>query len=232
MKHFDITEWTDFARGLGAASQRAAQARHLADGCRRCTQLHNMLHGVVTAAQTQLDAPSADLVERAAGIFAMPSPKRTSKASLLLAHLAFDSFDAPLAMGVRSGGSLSRHALFKAGAFDIDVRLEYDHASLRVGLVGQVANSEDPLRPVAHVPITVSSGNAIVARATTNDFGEFQLDYERQPELCLRVPLDTRGPTLEVPLGSLDESLDTGRHGRRPVAMKTQRVKRGNRSRL
>ena len=230
MKHFDITAWTDFARGLGSASQRRVQAQHLATGCQKCTQMVETLRHVVRAAETILENPPAAAIERAESIFAIRASKRQSALTTLLATLSFDSFQMPAAAGVRSLESSSRHALFQAGTFDIDVRLEYDQHSPRVGLVGQIASHESPSSPVARVPVTVSAGNAIVARTIANDFGEFQLQYERGQQVTLRVPL-ARGTTIEVPLSSLESTTKKGRTGRRSSTTAETGVRRGTRAR-
>ena len=230
MKHFDITAWTDFARGLGSATQRSAQAKHLATGCQKCTKVVETLRHVVLAAETILEAPPAAVIERAESIFALRRTERPGRLATLLATLSFDSFQMPAVAGVRSLESSSRHALFQAGTFDIDVRLEYDQHSPRVGLVGQIASHEGPSSPVARVPVTVSAGNAIVARTIANDFGEFQLQYERGQQATLRVPLE-RGTVIEVPLGQLEASAKKGRTGRRAGTTSEAGVRRGTRTR-
>jgi hypothetical protein len=39
----------------------------------------------------------------------------------------------------------------------------------------------------------------------SNSFGEFQLEYTPQPDMYLRVPMDTKGQQLEVVLNEREQ---------------------------
>ena len=66
-------------------------------------------------------------------------------------------------------------------------------------LVGQLADLENPLRPVDPVPVLLLSGEEVLVRTGTNGHGEFQMILEPRPamRLCLALPGDR---LIEVPL--------------------------------
>lgn len=216
MKHFDISEWVDFVRDLVPERRRQDMARHLDTGCARCTKLATLLRDVSTAARVELASPPSASLRLATALF-VPRPTFLDGARLL-ARLVFDSAKAPLPVGIRSGQAMSRQVLYRAGEFDVDLRLEYDAVSPRVALVGQIANRLAPTQPVADVPVTVTAGSRVVAQTTASATGEFQLEYQRQPRMRLRVPMpaqqrwiDLSLPTLESREASLRVRRQSGR---------------------
>ncbi len=203
-RHFDIPAWADFARGLGSPTGRAAMTRHLAAGCRRCQSRFDVMKGVASAAQVGLEAPPESALRHARALFSANRP-RTESPGRLAARLFFDSFRAPLPAGVRSAPSAVRQAVYRAGEFDVDVRLEYDALSPRVALVGQIAHRQRPDTPVPSVLVTMTAGTEIVATATANSLGEFQLQYSRRRGLRLHLPLESHGRWIDVSLATLED---------------------------
>src|SRR4051812_50046886 len=80
MNHFDIADWTDFARGCVTAPDRAPMQAHLDGGCRRCRATVDMLQRIVTAvrAADALAEPPADIVRCAKAISALQRPRTAS----------------------------------------------------------------------------------------------------------------------------------------------------------
>jgi hypothetical protein len=196
MSHFDIEQWADFSRGLDRDIDRSAMQMHLATGCPRCGRLVNMLGSVAAIARTDMGyEPPANIVRLAKAIYQPQKPERT------LARLVFDSFLAPLPAGVRTQDRQTRHALYEAGGYYVDLRLDNTAT-----LIGQLADREHPGADADDVRVELKTRKQILASATCNRFGEFQLDYKPAPALRLDVILGTSGKRLELPLsGLMDE---------------------------
>lgn len=105
----------------------------------------------------------------------------------LPARLVYDTADYPLPPGVRRRDVTSRHLLYQAEALCLDLRLEREPASRRTTLVGQLADSREPLRPLGGAPVVVLTGDRVLARAVSNPMGEFQLEYEAGERVSLCV---------------------------------------------
>jgi len=202
MKHFALEEWVDFVRGLVKGPAQADMAAHLATGCARCTRATEVLGRTarVMMADAQVDVPEA-AIRRARAIF---TPKRTDPFRLprIAASLMFDSAFAPATAGLRSGEQPTRRALFQAGGFFIDLRFERDPGSPSLSLVGQLASRQGDAAEPGGRAVLLTAGKAVVARATTNRFGEFQLEYEPAPHLRLHLPVAPAG-RIELPLSKL-----------------------------
>ena len=144
MKHFDITHWADFARGVAADADRAAMEAHMSSGCRRCRGTLELVQRVVTSARTDaLYAPPEPVVRCAKAISALLRPQGSTVSRLIL-RLAYDSFRDPVPAGIRAEDRVSRHTLYEAGNFDLDLRFEQEKGSRLATLVGQLTNREEP----------------------------------------------------------------------------------------
>jgi hypothetical protein len=53
---------------------------------------------------------------------------------------------------------------------------------------------------MAGLQVCVRSGNLIVAETRSNEFGEFQMEYEQQNRLQLCVYLEGDGKYIQIPL--------------------------------
>jgi hypothetical protein len=195
MTHFDIEQWADFSRGAATGADRALMQRHLASGCGRCNRMVDLLVGVaaVTRADKDYDPPAA-VVRRAKALYRPQRPER------LTARVIYDSFRDPLPAGVRTQDRLTRHVLYQAGDYSLDVRVEQHAGAATATLVGQVVTRERPGTSAGDVQVMLRRGTKTVAAASGNAFGEFQLDYRPVASLQLEVTLGTTGPVLELPL--------------------------------
>ena len=194
MNHFDISNWADFARGCAADADRAAMETHLASGCRRCRAALDCMQGVVASARADEGyEPPANALRCAKAISAMQRPPRTSVAQLV-ARLIYDSFRDPLPVGMRAGDRVSRHTLYEAGDFFVDLRVEHEKESPFATLVGQLTNRTDPDSSLVGAPVLLMAKKGAVAHAVYNRFGEFQMDYlpGRHLRLCVALPSDKR----------------------------------------
>src|SRR3989442_1049638 len=126
MKHFDISEWTDFVRGV--TSDRSPMEAH-ASRCVRCRATLSLVTRIVQSARTEGQYEPPDrLVRWAKAISALQRPERSSVLRLV-ARLVYDSFREPLPAGLRAADRVSRHALYEAGNFSVDLRLEQEKGS-------------------------------------------------------------------------------------------------------
>jgi hypothetical protein len=204
LTHYDQARWVDFVRGLIAGSERHAMQAHLDSGCRRCHPVVQRFRTLaeVTSGDSKWEAPEG-VVQTAKAFFALQRPEKVHILPRVLARLVFDSFRDPLPAGVRMQHRLSRQALYEAGRYSVDVRLEHEKGSRRVTLLGQIGDREQPGQGLADVPVWLVSGKRVLARALSNTFGEFQMDYEPARRLRLYVPVEQRGKHIEVRLGGL-----------------------------
>jgi hypothetical protein len=204
MKHFDISQWTDFGRGMVSGPERVAMETHLSvQGCARCRATLDLVRGVVSVARAaDRNTPPDYAVRCAKALSALLQPQKARFPSLI-AHLIYDSFRDPLPAGMRSQDRLSRQALYEAGDFCLDLRLEHDRGTPLVTLVGQLTNRTAPDSSVPEAPVLLMARNNVVAHTVSNPFGEFQMEYAPSRSLRLCVPLDPSGKRIEVSLNRL-----------------------------
>jgi len=147
--------------------------------------------------------PPDHLLRWARALFATRSQEPGSAPLRLVARLVHDSMAAPELSGIRAQSRISRHLLYEAGAFGLDLRLEYERGSSRVTLVGQLLDRQQPERSLTDVSVQLVRGRTQVSRAQCNQFGEFQLEYEPQGRLRLSVNEQRRRQRVEVSLNGL-----------------------------
>src|SRR5205085_3882112 len=199
--HFDRAEWADFVRNQVSPRQHHAMLSHLQAGCSKCRNIKELLErfALICKSETAYGVPEA--VERSVkAFFALNRQPRVSLFQRILGNLSYDSLDNPQPVGLRAGHQISRHVLFQAGDYSVDLRFEHERGSASMVMVGQIANRRLPEELMAHVPVILFSGNRELTRSLSNSFGEFQLEYTPQANLNLRVPLEARGQELEVVL--------------------------------
>ncbi len=204
-QHHSDAEWADFVRGLTAESTRASMEAHLSR-CPRCGRSAGAFGMVAAVARGEAAFAAPDHALRwATAVFSLRRPEQVHILPRVLARLVFDSFGEPQPVGVRSLERVSRQAMYRAGDTYVDLRMESEPGTHRVSLVGQIAGPEAGRGSFGKVPVVLAAGKSILARAVSNEFGEFQMRYEPSPRLRLYVPLrGDRG--IEVPLSRLTDS--------------------------
>ena len=203
MSHYDITRWTDYLRGLVDARDRFEMTRHLSE-CDSCRATHDLFARAALRMQSDAQYVVPEYVMRKArAIFSANAPRKRSLLQKLTGNLVFDSFQQPALAGARAGTPGMRHALYEAGDYSVDIRLEEERGSTRVNMVGQLALRSHSPQAFGGVPVMLLSGRKVVAEAVSNEFGEFQLSYEQDSRLKLHVPIRDRKQCLELHLGSL-----------------------------
>jgi CheY-like chemotaxis protein len=114
-------------------------------------------------------------------------------AFLLASHtprLIFDSFRDPVPAGFRSREPRGRRVLYASRSVRVDLWIEPAAGSDRGTLTGQILDWSEPTRRFDGASVALVSGKGPVWRATTNEYGEFHLDFEIQPKLSLRITGD------------------------------------------
>lgn len=202
-QHFDITEWADYVREVGSPEQRSEMQKHLETGCSRCERLQMLMSKFagVCAREALLEVPH--YAERSVKALAtLGKEARRSAFAKILAVLSFDSLNDPQPAGVRGTHQISRHVLFQAGDYSVDLRFEHEKGSSSMVLVGQIANQKSPEEVMSNLPVILFAGTHEVSRSISNSFGEFQMEYVPFEELRLLVPMEDKGQELEVKLGT------------------------------
>jgi hypothetical protein len=147
--------------------------------------------------------PPAEAVARAVEIFAIRPPQAERPVRRFLPRLVFDSFREPLPAGMRAAPSASRHVLYRAGQYFIDLRLDATAGSRRVSMAGQVVRAgRDKSLPVTASVLLVDR-RTVLAEVPVNAFGEFQLDYDVRAGLRLRVLLNAGTARVDFPVARL-----------------------------
>jgi hypothetical protein len=207
MKHFSMWQWVDFARDLGESETGLAMAAHLSSPCPRCQRIVNVLRRVAVTARSEFAyEPAEETIRYARAIYSLQRPEKATFARLA-ARLVHDSFRAPLAAGMRAQSRVSRHALFEAGNYYLDLQLEHQPASGLITLIGQLADRTKPETSRSETPVWLKERKRLVATTLCNRFGEFQLEYAPGRDLRLHVPLPAARKRLEVSLNRLSPEL-------------------------
>lgn len=203
--HFTVEEWADFSRGKAAPGARAEMEHHLTQGCSKCSQIVQLWRSVLeTAARESAFEPPAAAVRCAKALYAALPPLQASKMSLRIARLA--GFGQPALEGVRAAGAgaAPSHFLFQEGTLLLDMYLQPQPTSARISVVGQVMDSTRPDQPFENQPVVLVRGGDALARTSTNEFGEFRLEFEPDDDLLLMIELENR-LYLVSPLPSAQE---------------------------
>ena len=201
MTHFEDIRLLDFVRGVMPEADRTALQNHLQSQCKPCGSTARLFEKVYATAQTEAASQVPEAVEHlATAIFAQYNRKPLPPLRRVLAKLIFDSFQQPLPAGMRSYGNITRQALYDAGDYSVDLRMEQERGSVSPVLVGQVASRTDPGREMAYLPVVLMSGRQIVSRTATNGFGEFQMEFRPKNALRVCVPIEKTGEQIEVRL--------------------------------
>ena len=183
MKHFTTDEWIDFVNQVNSVKQQEAMRKHLGAGCKRCMDTVALWQKVRnTAAEEARYQPPAEHVRVGKAAFAAAGQ---AKEKSRFVEVLFDSFLQPMLAGARSGGVGTRHLLYRAEPYQIDIQLEAKSEGNRIVVTGQLMDVSSPGIVARGVKMTLSNhrGNAI--DTVTNEFGEFRGEIENSGDLDL-----------------------------------------------
>jgi hypothetical protein len=207
MMHFSTEEWVDFVNQVTAGNQREAMQKHLATGCKRCTETVSLWQKVSKSAAAEASyQPPADSVRLAKAAFATAGMAQSQEASRGLIEVLFDSFLQPAAAGARSVVIGTRQMLYRADPYQIDIQIEPKPGSNRLVITGQLLDLSHPGVIGRDMQITLSNRRGNTVLASTNQFGEFSGEIENSGDLELSSPGDGDQPiviSLRNALGNL-----------------------------
>lgn len=180
----------DFTKHLLPAEEMSRMRTYLNSGCQQCAELQGRWEAVCdTAPRERDDAPHESVGTVANAAYSTKAQQPVSGLETWSATLVFDSFvTAGATAGVRSLSSAARHLLYEAGPFTIAVRLD-DMGGTSIMIIGQVLETAVEAVSAGYREVSLLRGETTLARTSTNEFGEFQLECERGPDLqiCLRL---------------------------------------------
>ena len=207
MKHFATQEWVDFVNHVASNDQQEAMQKHLATGCKRCTETVSLWQRVSkTAALEASYQPPPDTVRLAKAAFVTSGLAQTKKESKGLIEVLFDSFQQPALAGARSVVIGTRQMLYRADPFQIDIQIEPKLGSNRLVITGQLLDLSHPGVIGRDIQVTLSNHRGSTVLAATNQFGEFSGEVENSGDLELSIPGEGEKPiviSLRNALGNL-----------------------------
>jgi len=201
MEHFSEQNWVDFVRGTGLLGTRQRVDKHLATGCSTCkTALEFWKRVAGLAAEERACVPPADLVHLVKTEFLTgfrPGPRT-------FAGMVFDSATQLAPAGLRGARAATRQVIYEAEGLTVDLRFERQQQGNMVSACGQVLDKEAPLCWLNNAAILLCTHEGrMVTRTETNEYGEFQFEFEPQDQLRMSV-VTTGRRTLRIALGNLD----------------------------
>ena len=178
------------------ASPDSGATVHLEE-CASCArEVDSMRRFLAFVAAEPTNEPPTRVVEWAEGLLQPVRVFEEERESVFgrIARLVFDSFEQPLAAGVRSSaapGPVSRKLLYRAGDVDIDVRVETDSDN-KVSLSGQILSGSAQF--FENAPVRLESRGRPRYETATNPIGEFSFEG---------IPQDTYHLSMDLPGGPI-----------------------------
>jgi hypothetical protein len=185
----------EYMDGQLTEATKAMIDSHLAH-CPDCEQVRQEIQQFVIWLQSDSTfEPPAETLQWGVNLFQpMLQPQETvgGKIRKIVASLIFDTYDEPMAAGVRRVGAPPRQLLFRAGDVDVDVKIESTEGKDRISLVGQVLSSSQKF--FDNTPVKLESHGMVRYKTMTNAVGEFVFD---------EVPKDTYHLSVDLPEGQV-----------------------------
>jgi len=197
MKHFPAEEWIDFVTRVGCTIRMEKMKEHLEQGCKGCSKIVSLWQRVRQTAETEANyRPPGDAVRIAKAFFAGANLTEEQKRLDSPAEVLFDSFLQPVLKGTRSSGIGTRHLLYRADPFQIDLLIESQAGGRRVVVTGQLLDLRHPEIVGHHLRVTLSNRRGRVVHAATNQFGEFCQEIENSGNLELKLHRANHQPVV------------------------------------
>ena len=180
MTKFDITQWSDFVRGLVAEDTAESMREALSEGNSKDRRTVELLREVaeVGVFDAKLEIPEHAL-RGAKAIGSLRRPQAEEERGILRYlpfRLTFDSLLQPAAVGTRNLHAQDRQLIYESEGYTVEVRLEREADTATTALVGELLAQGESPRPATRIPVLIKAGDRIVAQATTGRFGEFQAE--------------------------------------------------------
>jgi hypothetical protein len=207
MKHFKAEERVDFVNRATSPEQMETIQKHLVIGGETGAK-HVALRRTVRSLATAESAyqPPEQAVREASDMFgpATWAGSRNEKSRII--EVLFDSFLQPVFSGARAAYTGTRHVLYRAAPFQIDLQIEAKPGRDRVVVTGQVLDMGRPEIFASGLHVTISNRWGNPVHELTNEFGEFHVEIKNADDLVLTLHGDSEKPiviTLKDPLGDL-----------------------------
>jgi len=193
MRHVTLDNLISYMEGEASDVEKSTLDSHV-QTCNECAELKQEFQLLMTRLQEDASfEPPAGLVEWGVNLFQpVMQPATGGKLRKIIASLVFDTYDQPMLAGVRRVGAPPRQLLFRAGAVDVDVKIESMEANDRITLVGQVLSGAEKF--IDNTPVKLESHGIVRYRTRTNLVGEFSFD---------EVPKDTYHLSVDLPEGQI-----------------------------
>lgn len=205
MTHFDAAAWADFACDQVAHPLRQRMEEHL----RTCTQCEAAAAMFLRLRRLgEQPQPDRALVEAAYDVFPSPQPPTGLELPRLFTRLLSGAGRETAMPGLRSGIAPSRQVRYQADNLILELRLLEEPGQPQSTLVGMIgpkaafASGETPVA-VRGLPVYLLLRSKVLAQTSSNEFGEFLLEFEPRTSMRLCVPLALAGARIEVPLSRL-----------------------------
>ncbi len=192
--HFSLAEFAAYRRAELPRRVGTLLEKHLQEGCATCgADLDFVEHLTEVARRDGLATPPAQVLERARGLF-RPDEQLLGKwlggqAHSLVrnARLICDSFQQPVAVGVRGALRLDRRLVFGDQDFLLDLHLEPEQKSERQSITGQVQSTSMTEEQLSGLAVMLVEGQRVLMSTRTNRRGEFVFDAAPRREVSLCV---------------------------------------------
>jgi hypothetical protein len=114
-------------------------------------------------------------------------PRRALLRVTRVAQLICDSFRHPLPAGVRTSPRTDRRLVYERGALSIDMSFELKMDPPQIQLVGQILDLAKPDHRLGGVPVVLHGAKGPIAWAITNEFGEFLVHFDAEPNVMVEI---------------------------------------------
>jgi hypothetical protein len=192
VKHFSETQLADLVRNLVSPGTKMTMQKHIDGGCKKCSATLQIWQGVLAIASAEAAfTPPDGVVRIVKSQFAQAAPEANQGFRLL-----FDSRLQPVTAGIR-GSVTAGQFLYETDEYYIDLRLEPRREADRACLIGQVLNRAGSSKVAAGIEVCLRIGKVELANTATNQFGEFQLEFDASQDLFVSIG---RSPHKEIVL--------------------------------
>src|SRR5260370_16402822 len=83
------------------------------------------------------------------------------------------------------GQGTARRLVYGCGSLYVDVSFEPKKDSQLIELVGQILDSVNPDQPMEGMPVVLHGQKGPIGLAMTNEFGEFHVDFDFEPNVTV-----------------------------------------------
>ena len=204
MSNYDITQWTDFVRGVTDAEDEQAMRESLPSAGAREQKMEQLLRRVAEVGRWDTQNAVPEGTVRIVKSFGSLLARRTAAIRKPF-QILFDSFAQPALAGVRGGSAEARHLVVESDRHTVDVRHDPGHrspsGSLHAGAVNGQLFSSQGSQPVPQIPVLVLAGDDVVGTSWTGETGDFQADGLPEGPLNLCVLIGSE-ECIEFPLSA------------------------------